>query len=280
VPRRGATAHKGTGGHLVVVAGSAGKTGAALLTARAALRAGAGLVTIASTAAGQAALDAKVVEPMTVAYAQGDDAANVDESFGIIAGLCAHAHARAVALGPGIPLGAGMRAVVERLVREIQLPMVVDADGLNQLGGQAATTLAAAPAARVITPHPGEMARLCGRTTSEVQADRLAVARDFAAGSRAIVVLKGARTLIVAPDGRAFVNPTVEPGLATAGSGDVLTGIVGSLLTQGMEPLAAALAAVFLHGRAGTEAARLHGPSGVVAGDLPELVADVKAAWR
>jgi hydroxyethylthiazole kinase-like uncharacterized protein yjeF len=205
----------------------------------------------------------------------------VNESFKIIAGLCTHAHARAMALGPGIPVGAGMRAVVERLVREIELPMVVDADGLNLLGGgQAARTLAAAPAARVITPHPGEMARLCGRTTAEVQSERLAVAREFALNSRAIVVLKGARTLIAAPDGRAFVNPTVEPGLATAGSGDVLTGIVGSLLAQGMDPLAAALAAVFLHGRAGTEAARLHGPSGVVAGDLPELVASVKAAWR
>ncbi len=277
LPRREAGAHKGTGGHLVVVAGSAGKTGAALLTGRAALRVGTGLVTIASTAAGQVALDAKVVEAMTAVFCQGDDADL--ESFQVIAALCARPHVRAVAMGPGIPLGPGMRALVERLTREISVPMVLDADGLNHLGGHAEKILAAAVAPRVVTPHPGEMARLTGRTTAEVEADRLGIARKFAAASRAIVVLKGPRTLVVAPDGSAFVNPAVEPALATAGSGDVLTGVLGGLLAQGMEPVAAAQAAVFIHGCAGHRAAREHGTNGVIAGDLPEMLASVRVAW-
>jgi ADP-dependent NAD(P)H-hydrate dehydratase / NAD(P)H-hydrate epimerase len=277
LPRRQGSAHKGRGGHLVIVAGSAGKTGAALLASRAALRSGAGLVTVASTPAGQVALDAKVVEAMTIAFSRGDDAD--DDSFNVLETVCAGASVRAMALGPGIPLGPGMRGLVERLVSEIALPMVIDADGLNLLVPDAARILAGAPAARVVTPHPGEMARLCGRTTAEVQSNRLAVAREFAAASGAIVVLKGARTLVVAPDGRAFINPAVEPALATAGSGDVLTGILGGLIAQGMGPIEAACAAVFLHGRAGSWAARIHGTPGVVAGDLPDAAAAVRAAW-
>jgi hydroxyethylthiazole kinase-like uncharacterized protein yjeF len=277
LPRRGPESYKGTGGHVVVVAGSAGKTGAAVLTGRAALRVGAGLVTIATTAAGQIALDAKVTEVMTASYSTGDDAGA--ESFQAIAALLARPHVRAMAVGPGIPTGPGMRELVEKLVGAVALPMVVDADGLNLLGARAAEILAAAPSIRIVTPHPGEMARLCGRTTAQVQAGRLSIAREFSARSRAIVVLKGARTLIVAPDGTAFVNPAVEPALATAGSGDVLTGVIGGLLAQAMNPLDAACAAVFLHGCAGRQAAREHGTTGVIAGDLPEIVAAVRLAW-
>lgn len=277
LPRRGGGAHKGTGGHLLVVAGSAGKTGAALLVGRAALRVGAGLVTIASTAAGQVALDAKVVEAMTASYASGDDAA--PDSFSVLAALASRPNVRAAALGPGIPTGPAMPALCQRLARELAIPLVVDADGLNMLGSGAAATLKAAPAARIVTPHPGEMARLAGCSTADVQADRLGVARAFAAASGATVVLKGARTLVVMPDGTAFVNPAVEPALATAGSGDVLTGVVGGLLAQGMEPVRAACAGVFIHGCAGTLASRTRGSSGVIAGDLPDSVAAVRAAW-
>ena len=277
LPVRKGAAHKGTGGHLIVVAGSPGKTGAALLTSRAGLRAGAGLVTVASTAAGRAALDAKVVEAMTLVYTEGDDA-NAD-SFDRLAAICLLPTVRALVVGPGIPRGPGMRDTVHRLARELTLPVVMDADALNLLGGEGAQVLAAARGPRVITPHPGEMARLCGRPTAEIQADRLNTARTFAADSGAIVVLKGARTLVVAPDGTAFVNPAVEPALATAGSGDVLTGVLGALLAQGMDPLAAAWGAVFLHGCAGTRAAETYGATGVVAGDLPEAIAAVRASW-
>ncbi|MEO5769940.1 MAG: NAD(P)H-hydrate dehydratase, partial [Polyangia bacterium] len=201
------------------------------------------------------------------------------DSFDRLSAICASPTVKAVVLGPGIPRGPRMRRTVHRLVRELVLPLVVDADGLNLLGDQAAALLASARGPRVVTPHPGEMARLTGLSTAQVQADRLGTARRFAAASRAVVVLKGARTLVVAPDGTAFVNPAVEPALATAGSGDVLTGVVGALLSQGMEPVEAARAAVFLHGRAGARAAATYGPTGVVAGDLPEAVAEVRASW-
>lgn len=274
LPSRGGTDYKGDAGHLILIAGSPGKTGSAWLAARAALRAGAGLVTIASTAAGQAALDTKVIEEMTARYAGGEDADAA--SFAAIEALLARPHVRALALGPGIPTGPGMRALVERLVKEVKVPLVLDADGLNLLGDQGARMLSAAAAPRVVTPHPGEMARLVGGGTADVQRARVETARAFAAASKAIVVLKGPRTLIAAPDGALFVNPAIEPALGTAGSGDVLTGVVGALLAQGLAPLEAAIAGVFLHGRAGALVGRTHGAPGAIAGDLPEAVASAR----
>jgi NAD(P)H-hydrate epimerase len=276
LPARRGSSYKGDGGHLLVVAGSAGKSGAAWLTARAALRAGAGLVTVASTAAGQVALDAKVVEEMTARYADEGDDADAG-SFAAIEKLLARPHLRAAALGPGIPTGPGMCALVERMVTEVAVPMVVDADGLNLMGGEGAPLLAGAKAPRVVTPHPGEMARLVGRSSTEVQGDRVGIARAFAERSKAVVVLKGARTLVAAPTGEVFVNPAVEPALGTAGSGDVLTGVIGALLTQGLPPLEAAVAAVFLHGRAGAVVGRARGAPGAIAGDLPDAIATVRA---
>jgi NAD(P)H-hydrate epimerase len=273
LPRQRADAHKGDAGHLLVVAGSAGKTGAAALAGRAALRSGAGLVTLASTAAGQAALDAKVFELMTARYADGDDA---DPTRSAAALTALAARMRAVAIGPGIPNGAGMGAVVRELGARLPLPMVIDADGLNLLGTDAAHVLAAAPAARVLTPHPGEMSRLTGRPIVEVQADRVGIARQLAASTHAIVVLKGARTVVAAPDGAAFINATACGALATAGSGDVLTGVIGALLAQGMGALEAALAGVYVHGAAGEELAARFGV-GLVAGDLPDAIAALLA---
>jgi NAD(P)H-hydrate epimerase len=271
LPRRGPGAHKGTAGHVLVIAGSPGKTGAAALVGRAALRAGAGLVTVASTAAGQAALDAKVLETMTACYAAGADADG--SSYDALAELAGRM--KAVALGPGIPTGPGMGALVRRLVRELPLPLVVDADGLNLLGTEAAALARAAPAPRVFTPHPGEMARLVGATTAEVQADRLGQARRLAAAAGAVVVLKGARTVIAAPDGGAHVNPAANPSLGTAGSGDVLTGVIVALCGQGLPALDAARAGVHLHGLAADDAARVLGSRHLVAGDLPEAIARV-----
>jgi NAD(P)H-hydrate epimerase len=269
LPRRGRTSHKGSAGHLLVVAGSAGKTGAALLAGRAALRAGAGLVTLASTAAGQTALDAKVVELMTASYTPGEDAD--PKSSGPALGALA-AGKKAVAIGPGIPTGPNMRLLVRDFAARLAAPLVLDADALNLLGVEIVRVLSSAPAPRILTPHPGEMSRLTGRSVDEVQANRLAVARELAARTQAVVILKGARTLVAAPDGAVFVNPTAEGALGTAGTGDVLTGIVGSLLAQGLEPLAAARVGVFLHGAAGESVAARLG-SGLVAGDLPDAVA-------
>ena len=273
LPRRRASAHKGSAGHLLVVAGAPGKTGAAVLVGEAALRAGAGLVTLASTAPGQAALDAKVVELMTARYTKG---AEVDRGEAVAALTKLAERAQAIAIGPGIPTGDGMHAVVRRLAAESPRPMVLDADALNALGADAPSVLAPAPAARVLTPHPAEMGRLTGLSTADVQADRLGVARRLAAGARAIVVLKGARTVIAAPDGRAFVSPIACAALATAGSGDVLCGVVGALLAGGAEPLAAAQMAVFVHGAAG-EALSVDLGDGVAAGDLPLAIASAIA---
>ncbi|HVT08511.1 MAG TPA: NAD(P)H-hydrate dehydratase [Polyangia bacterium] len=271
VPRRTADAHKGSSGHLLVVAGSAGKTGAALLVARAALRAGAGLVTVASTPAGQTALDAKTLEVMTARYGDGDEPAAAQATPAIEA---LAARKQALAIGPGIPTGEGMRAVVRELAARLPLPMVIDADGLNALGTDAAGVLANAPAPRVLTPHPGEMGRLIGKSIAEVQSDRIGVARGLAAAARAIVVLKGARTVIAAPDGRVFINPIACAALATAGSGDVLCGLLSALLTRRLDPLTAAQVAVYVHGRAGEDLAGRFG-DGTTAGDLPDAIAAV-----
>jgi hydroxyethylthiazole kinase-like uncharacterized protein yjeF len=276
VPRRGPSGHKGTAGHLLIVAGSAGKTGAAWLSARAAMRAGVGLCTVASTAAGQAAIDAKAIEIMTARYADGDDA---DASSATRLSALASAM-RALAIGPGIPTGPGMRALVEELVARSPLPIVVDADALNLLAPHAALVTAKAPAPRVLTPHPGEMARLLGTTTAEVQRARVESARKLAAGTKAIVVLKGARTLIARPDGTVFINPTANPALGTAGAGDVLTGVVGALLAQGMDAFEAARLGVLVHGLAGERASAAIGGLGMVAGDLPDAIAAIMAQGR
>jgi NAD(P)H-hydrate epimerase len=276
LPRRGLSAHKGTRGHLLVVAGAPGKTGAAVLVGQAGLRAGAGLVTLASTAAGQAALDAKVVELMTARYASRADI-DPDEAVAALAGLAERV--QAIAIGPGIPTGDGMRAAVRRFAATAPRPMVLDADALNALGTDAPSVLAPAPAPRVLTPHPAEMGRLTGLSTSEVQADRLGVARRLAAAARAVVVLKGARTVIAAPDGAAFISPIACPSLATAGSGDVLCGVVGALLAGAADALAAAQVAVYVHGRAGESLSPRLG-DGVVAGDLPVAIASTIEAIR
>jgi NAD(P)H-hydrate epimerase len=208
---------------------------------------------------------------MTACYAAGDDAD--EQSYAHIAEIARRM--KAAIAGPGMPTGPGAEALVARLAAELPLPLVLDADALNLLGTQAAAALVRAPAARVLTPHPGEMARLTGLATAEVQRDRVGTARRLAASTRAVVVLKGARTVIARPDGTAFLNPAADPALGTAGSGDVLTGVLGGLLAQGLDEAGAAQLAVFAHGLAGAEAASALGSRHIVAGDLPEAVARV-----
>jgi hydroxyethylthiazole kinase-like uncharacterized protein yjeF len=268
-PRRSTTAHKGSSGQLLIVAGSPGKTGAAALVGRAALRAGAGLATIASTRAGQAALDAKVLELMTARFSDAEDP---DPAEAITALSALGQRAQALAIGPGIPTAPGMRLVVRELAARLPLPAVLDADALNALGTDAAAALVGAPAGRVLTPHPGEMGRMLGLSIAEVQADRLGHARRLAAAARAVVVLKGARTVIAAPDGAVFISPFACAALATAGSGDVLCGVIGALLARGLAPLTAAQVGVYAHGAAGVAAAARTG-DGTLAGDLPRAVA-------
>jgi NAD(P)H-hydrate epimerase len=245
LPARAADAHKGTHGHVLVIAGSAGKTGAAFLSANAALRMGAGLVTLASDPETRRALEQKVIEIMTAAI---DPAARVASALTLAEGKAA------AVIGPGLGLDPDAQAFARTLARELPIPAVLDADALTSLAGEL-EGLRAASAARVLTPHPGEASRLLGRSTPEVQADRVATARALADKSGQVVVLKGARTVIAEPAGRLRIASAGTPALGTAGTGDVLAGVIGALLAQ-LPAFEAALAGVELHARAGAIAAR------------------------
>ncbi len=269
VPPRLFASHKGTYGHLVVLAGSEGKTGAAALAAAGALRAGAGLVTAAIPASLNDILEVKLTEAMTLPLpeAHGSRAVCKKALEPLLAFL---ADKTALALGPGLGTHPETQELVRRLVHQAPYPMVIDADGLNALAPDL-SCLTDAPAPRLLTPHPGEMARLLGLTSKDVQARRLQVAREVAARYGVTVVLKGAQTVVAAPDGRASLNPTGNPALASGGTGDVLTGLIGGYLAQKLSPWDAARLSVFLHGLAADFLAARRGPGGLVAGDLPAV---------
>lgn len=265
VPRRARAAHKGTYGHLLIVAGSLGKTGAAALAAHAALRSGAGLVTVATPASQQPIVAGLVLEAMTEALPETAARTVALEAREVVAGLAAVRDA--VALGPGLGLDPATQALVRELAGALERPMVIDADALTALAGHL-DVLHGAGAPRCLTPHPGEMARLVGGSAAEVQRDRVGVARAVAREHRVHVVLKGASSVIAAPGGDVYLNPTGNPGMASGGTGDVLTGMVGAFLARGMPPLGALQCAVFLHGRAGDLAAARVGEEALVAGDV------------
>jgi hydroxyethylthiazole kinase-like uncharacterized protein yjeF len=268
IPRRADT-HKGTYGHLLVVAGSLGKTGAAALAGRAGLRSGAGLVTVATSASQQPIVAVLGMETMTEALAETAERSLALAARGQLLELARRMDA--VALGPGLSLVAETEALARAMVEEVERPMVVDADALTALTGHL-DVLARARAPRVLTPHPGEMARLLGTSVSEVQADRLGVVREFCQRHRVWLVLKGAHSIVGAPDSALRINPTGNPGMATGGTGDVLTGMIGAFLARGLDPLAALQAAVYLHGAAGDLAARARGEEGLIAGDILEHI--------
>ncbi len=271
LPARPATGHKGTFGHLLVVAGSTGKAGAAAMTAEGGLRSGAGLVTVAAPASVQAALAVKLTEAMTEPLAEVDGALSL-QALEPLRRL--GDGKQALALGPGLGLAEETRALVRRLLCECPLPLVLDADGLNAVAERPALLRERAAGSTILTPHPGEMARLTGRSVAEVEADRIGIARQFASRHRVVLVLKGARTVTALPDGRVRLNGSGNPGLASGGMGDVLTGLIGGLLAQGLAPAAAAVLGVYLHGRAADRLRVRFGEAGMVAGDvLAELPA-------
>jgi NAD(P)H-hydrate epimerase len=175
-----------------------------------------------------------------------------------------------IAIGPGLGHAPRTKEFIRQIVDRATAPLVLDADGLNAVAGT--DVLRARPGPTVVTPHPGEMARLLASDTARVQADRLGAARTFARTENVIVVLKGARTIVASPDGGAAISPTGNPGMATGGTGDVLAGLLGGLLAQGLAPFDAAVLGVFAHGAAGDAIAARQGEVGLVAGDLlPEL---------
>lgn len=254
-PRLAAT-HKGTYGHVGIVAGSPGRSGAAVLCARGAVRTGAGLVTIMTDEQTARLVHAGSIESMTYS---GDDL----ETF--------LANKSAVLVGPGLQDDEAAHADTRSLVEAIELPMILDASGLNAFAGSPAE-LNPRGLPRVITPHPGELARILSTDTAAIARDRIGMAREAAKRTNCVVVLKGHQTLVAEPDGHVWVNPTGNPGMASGGMGDVLSGIIASLLARGTDPLDAACAGVYLHGLAGDLLAEEMGDTGLTAMDLADKI--------
>ena len=275
-PRHGNT-HKGSFGHVFVLAGSIGKTGAAAMTSMGALRTGAGLVTLGIPKSLNQVMARKLTEVMTLPLPESTSAGILGyEAFKSIMSFIRDK--KVIVLGPGLTAEGPVKKLVLRLVRESKIPLVIDADGVNCLAGNV-NVLKYAKAPIVITPHPGEMARLISLTTKDVQADRLGIASRFAKENKVIVVLKGARTVIAEPSGKIFINPTGNPGMATAGTGDVLSGMIGGFIAQGYSPLDAATIAVYMHGLAGDEVAKKKGQVGMIAGDILNILPKVMNAF-
>ncbi len=269
----GRDSNKGQFGHVTVFAGSSGFVGAPTLTAEASARTGAGLVTLAVPEGIQSALMARV-SPVVMTRGLAQTEGGTFARSAVEAALKLAAKGTAAALGPGLggPDSEETRAFVREFVARCPVPLVIDADALNCLAlepDRGASVVKSRPAATVLTPHPGEMGRLLGTDTKTVQADRRAAVEQAARDYGCPVLLKGARTLIAGPDGRLAVNTTSNPGMATGGSGDVLSGVIAALLAGKLEPWEAAAAGAFLHGLAGDlTAAEQGGPAGLIATDL------------
>jgi len=267
---RAAAAHKGTSGHCLIVAGSTGKTGAAAMAANSALRAGGGLVTLAVPAALNAVLEVKSTEAMTLPVGRPQAGCFQAGALGEL--LQAAAGKDAVALGPGLGGAASTVYLVHSLVASLPQALVLDADGLNAVAAAPGLLLKRRGRVTLLTPHPGEMARLAGCSIAQVEADRIGCARDFALRFQAYLILKGARSIVAAPDGRVAINGSGNPGMATGGMGDVLTGVVASLLGQGYPPFEACQLGAFVHGYAADLLAESRGMLGLTATDVQEML--------
>ena len=267
--RRAADTHKGTYGHVLTVAGSPGKTGAGALASLAALRTGAGLVSFAVPQTLNMAMEIKLTEVMTIPLPEFEPGIlGVEAVQPLMEWLEGKS---ALILGPGLGTHPETVRCVQEVLRQVRIPTVLDADGLNAFAADPGS-IGDIQAPLVLTPHPGELARLRRTTTAMIQADRLAVAQEAARAYNAVVVLKGAHTVIAEPEGTLYINVTGNPGMATAGSGDVLSGMIGTLLGQGYPPSLAARIAVYIHGLAGDLAAIALGERSVMAGDLVEAL--------
>jgi hydroxyethylthiazole kinase-like uncharacterized protein yjeF len=290
LPARPPDGHKGTFGRVFVLAGSPGMTGAATLCSEAALRVGAGLLTLGIPASLNPILEVKLTEAMTIPLPETETHAHSISAWDTIADRVANS--QVVAMGPGLGRHPETAKLVWRVLSERAGPLVVDADALNAIADRGSEALdrgtdgsavrdraprearssAILGAHVIITPHPGEMARLLGTNPREVQSNRLATAERAARELGCVVVLKGAGSIVAAPDGRLWIGPAGTAALATGGTGDVLTGVIAGLAAQGLSPLDAAIAGVYVHGRAGERLAENVGDAGALAGDLPPLL--------
>lgn len=261
--------HKGTYGRVSVIAGSLGMLGAGLMSARSALKSGAGIVTLGVPKSLQAAANSMSPELMTRGLAENADGTLSKECTGQLLELIKPDSC--TLFGPGLSQGPDIEGLAEHIIREAKAPLVIDADGINAISREP-EILRESISSIVITPHPGEMARLMKCTASDIQGNRLAYAERFAREYGAVTVLKGFRTIVAVPDGTLHVNPTGNPGMATAGAGDVLAGIIAGLIAQGMPAADAAVCGVYIHGAAGDAAAQKIGEYGLTASDIIEFV--------
>jgi len=268
IPRNPNT-HKGDYGHLLVIAGSVGKTGAAAMACEAALRMGAGLVTLAIPKSLNSIMEVKLTEVMTEPLPETPKQTLSLRAFSAILRLCENK--RAVIIGPGLGTLKETQSLVLKLVRTLDLPIILDADGLTALA-----TLPKIPPitnrSLILTPHPGEMARLIRSQVKEVLENRMGLSRNFSQSQHVHLVLKGHPTLISTPKGEVFINPTGNPGMASGGTGDVLTGMIGGLVCQGFDILSSLQVAVYLHGAAGDQGAQEKGEKSLIATDIIQKI--------
>jgi ADP-dependent NAD(P)H-hydrate dehydratase len=265
IPVRRASSHKGTYGSTLLVAGSEGYRGAPLLCAEGAARIGAGIVTLASVESVLPAAVARLPECCLLPCAQENGCISAKEAARILEKANA---GTALAIGPGLGDAETCRPLVLSLIAGAQVPLVLDADGLNAVAGLGPLPHPESGAPMILTPHPGEMSHLTGLPVETIQAAREEIASLYAQKQNCILVLKGSHTLIAAPDGTVYENQTGNPGLARGGSGDILTGMIAGLLAQKLKPLAAAYCAVWLHGSAADLAAEQYGQYGMLPHDI------------
>ncbi|MBV8445916.1 MAG: NAD(P)H-hydrate dehydratase [Candidatus Dormibacteraeota bacterium] len=269
LPERTATANKGTFGRVLVVAGSRGFTGAPQLAARGAARAGAGLVTVAVPESIHAVVAAGCLEVMPAPLPDGGSGVLSRDALDPLHGLLTHA--TSLVVGPGIGRDAATWGFLEQVLSSLSCPAVIDADALN-LAAAAHFDWRRSPSPLVLTPHPAEMARLTGMSTEQVQEQRQALARRFAADNGVTLVLKGSETVVAAADGRCHVDNHSVVALATGGTGDVLSGVIAAFIAQGLEPFEAAVAGVTVHAHAGLMVQARQGRAGALASDVIEAL--------
>lgn len=267
IPRRGEDTHKGDFGHVFVIAGSRGMTGAAFLASQAAMRSGSGLVTCGIPESLNAIMETKLTEAMTLALPEVKEGALGALAEKMILRFVKKADC--VVIGPGISRHPETQKLVRNLLGKIDKPVILDADGIIALAGNAGI-LQKRISPTVLTPHPGEMSRLVAKDVRAIQADRIKTARDFAKKYKVILALKGRRTVIADPKGNTYINRTGNSGMSTAGVGDVLTGMIASFVGQGINPYSATVIGVHLHGLAGDLAAKEKGQFSLIATDLLE----------
>ncbi len=277
IPKRHSESNKGSFGKTFIITGSTGMTGSGILAGSAALRVGSGLVYLGVPGSLINIYESLIAESITIPLPDTPDGKILDIAIEKIA--LQVKKSSVVAVGPGLSIYEEILKIVKYLIQNSNIPVVLDADALNVLAYDVGF-LNNRLSEIIITPHPGEMAKLTGKTIQYIQNNRIEVASQFAVENKVITVLKGARTIIAAPNGEVFINPTGNPGMASGGMGDVLTGIISGLIAQGLKPISAAILGVFLHGETGDRVCKIKGENSIIASDLiyelPYVIKEIK----